>query len=70
MFMKDPPVEIIPYLEQIIKDIIITSIRNEFSVGFDAMRCIFDSNSSFYKSAHHDPHLQYPLGHQRPIQTY
>ena len=34
------------------------------------MRYIFDFNNSFYKSAHLDPNLDFPIGVERPLANY
>ena len=68
--MKDVPNTHVPFLEQIIHDLLIKSIRNSLNIGFDAMRCIFDFNNNFYKSAHLDPNLDFPIGKERALPNY
>lgn len=46
------------------------AIGNDFRVGFDAMRFIFNLNADYYKSANLDLSLAYPIGKDHPLPQY
>lgn len=67
MNMGDIKYEYLPYFEQIIDDVILCSIENEYRVGYAAIKNIFNTNVEFYKKADLDLGLKYPIGRDRPL---
>lgn len=61
---------ILDMVEQCIYDIILKSVEKEFKVGSEALRCIFDFSSEYYKHNRLDPSLKNPLGLGRPLNWY
>ena len=70
MNSKEVKDDVVGHFEELIDCAIITSIKNNFQVGFDALRLIFNATSEFYKTARIDSSLKYPIGIDRPLVQY
>ena len=70
MCLKEVREDLLDGLEHLIDEAILISIRWEFRVGFDAIRCIFNTAADFYKGNRNDMSLKYPLGVNRPLSNY
>lgn len=57
-------------IEQCIYDIISKAVANEFRVGSEALKIIFDNTCDYYKHNNLDPSLKYPLGFNRKLNWY
>ena len=57
-------------VEQCIFDIINKSLSQEFRVGSQALKVIFDTACEYYKHNNLDPTLRYPLGINRQLNWY
>ena len=70
MTLKDIKEDILEYLEHLIEEAITLSISKDFRVGFDALRCVFNTASEFYKTNRNDMSLKHPIGLNRPLSNY
>lgn len=57
-------------LEQCILDIIARSVANEYRIGSEALKVIFDPSFEYYKHNNLDPSLKYPLGCNRKLNWF